>query len=173
MLNQYSCKGEKHESDYPHNKLMLRIFTLYGGIDYVLLLLLLWSPWPRYTRYVSVLDASCSVACCWLAPRSVCTINRLCVLRELHSLLTSTGFGPRSGIVRILGKSAMISEAVCVALCALNKDSLSTGYGCIRLLVRSPRDNPYRWTIIICNHWKWKSRMLRTLEVYSVLIHCV
>ena len=33
---------------------------------------------------------------------------------ELHCLLTLTGYGPRLCIVCITGKSAMISEVVCV-----------------------------------------------------------
>jgi len=35
-------------------------------------------------------------------------------------------------MVCVLGKSAMISEVVCEALWALNKESLSMGYNCIR-----------------------------------------
>lgn len=40
---------------------------------------------------------------------------------EVHRLLTSTGYDPRSRIVRVLGKSAVISEVICVALRATKK----------------------------------------------------
>jgi len=59
------------------------------------------------------------------------------VSSELHCLLTSTGYGPRLHTVRILDKSAMISEVVCVALSASNKESFLTGYDCIRLHIRA------------------------------------
>jgi len=74
-----------------------------------------------------VLDVSRNVACCWWQAHFICTINCF-VSSEMHCLLTSTGYGPRSCFVLVLGKSAMISEVVCVF-----KGSFLTGYVCIRL----------------------------------------
>ena len=57
------------------------------------------------------------------------------VSSELHCLLTSTGYGPRLHIVRILNISAMISEVVCVTFSASYKESFLTDYDCIRLYI--------------------------------------
>jgi len=79
-----------------------------------------------------VLDVSHNVACCWWQTHFICTINCF-VSSQMHCLLTSTGYGPRSCSVLVLGKSAMISEVVCVALFVCFKGSFLTGYDCIRL----------------------------------------
>jgi hypothetical protein len=53
------------------------------------------------------------------------------VLSEMQCLLTSTGYGPRSRFVLLLGKSAMISDDVCVALFVCFKGSFLMVYDCI------------------------------------------
>jgi hypothetical protein len=70
--------------------------------------------------HVCVLDTPCSVACCWWQWCFICKINCF-VSSQLQCLLTSTGYWPRLHIVRILDKSAMRNEVVCVALSAANK----------------------------------------------------
>jgi hypothetical protein len=61
----------------------------------------------------------------------------LCQVNCTVYWLTSTGYGPRSRIVCVIGKSAIISEVVCLALFVCFKENCLMGYDCIRLYTRT------------------------------------